>query len=137
MQMTMREGLQVSDQLRTAQNVQSARVDALGHRMGEMNDLLMARELGVETQINDLSNQMHTVRNAINTMRRERSLPRPPSAGEGMPAGIFTKAPEPPHPSRAIEPELTSALKPSTSKPTVSETRVKEPVLIMPDTECR
>ena len=41
--MTMREGLQVSDQLRTAQNVQSARVDTLGHRMGEMNDLLMAR----------------------------------------------------------------------------------------------
>ena len=67
MQMTMRE---VSDQLRTAQNVQSTRVDALGHRMGEMNDLLMARELRVETQINDLSNQMHTVLNAINTMRR-------------------------------------------------------------------
>ena len=60
MQTTMREGLQVSDQLRTAQNVQSARVDALGHRMGEMNDMLMARELRVETQINDLSNQMHT-----------------------------------------------------------------------------
>ena len=67
MQMTMRE---VSDQLRTAQNVQSTRVDALGHRMGEMNDLLMARELRVETQINDLSNQMHTVLNAINNMRR-------------------------------------------------------------------
>ena len=125
MQMTMREGLQVSDQLRTAQNVQGARVDALGHRMGEMNDLLMARELRVETQINDLSNQMHTVLNAINTMRRERSLPRPPSAGEGMPAGSSTKAPEQPHPSRAIKPELTSALKPSTSKPTVPETRVK------------
>ena len=75
MQMTMREGLQVSDQLRTAQNVQSARVDTLGHRIGEMNDLLMARELRVETQINDLSNQMHTVLNAIDTMRRERSLP--------------------------------------------------------------
>ena len=134
MQMTMREGLQVSDQLRTAKNVQSARVDALGHRMGEMNDLLMARELRVETQINDLSNQMHTVLNAINTMRRERSLPRPPSAGEGMPAGSSTKAPEPPHLSRAIKPELTSALKPSTSKPTVPETRVKDSVLIKPDT---
>ena len=135
MQMTMREGLQVSDQLRTAQNVQSARVNALGHRMGEMNDLLMARELRVETQINDLSNQMHTVLNAINTMRRERSLPRPPSAGEGMPAGSSTKSPEQPHPSRAIKPELTSALKPSTSKPTVPETRVEDPVFIMPDTE--
>ena len=135
MQMTMREGLQVSDQLRTAQNVQSARVDTLGHRMGEMNNLLMARELRVETQINDLSNQMHTVLNAVNTMRRERSLPRPPSAAEGMPAGSSTKAPEQPHPSRAIKPELTSALKPSTSKPTVPETRVKDPVLIMYDTE--
>ena len=137
MQMTMREGLQVSDQLRTTQNVQSARVDALGHRMGEMNDLLTARELRVETQINDLNNQMHTVLNAINTMRRERALPRPPSAGEGMPAGSSTKAPEQPHPSRAIKPELTSALKPSTSKPTVPETRVKDLVLIMPDTECK
>ena len=135
MQMTMREGLQVSDQLRTAQKVQSARVDTLGHRMGEMNDLLMARELRVETQINDLSNQMHTVLNAINTMRRERFLPRPPGAGEGMPAGSFTKAPEQPHPSRAIKPELTSALKPSASKPTVPETRVKDPVLIMSETE--
>ena len=135
MQMTMREGLQASDQLRTAKNVQSARVDTLGHRMGEMNDLLMARELRVETQINDLSNQMHTVLNAINTMRRERSLPRPPSAREGIPAGSSIKAPEQPHPSRAIKSELTSALKPSTSKPTVPETRVKDPVLIMPDTE--
>ena len=63
MEMTMREGLQVSDQLRTAQNAQSARVDTLGHRL-----------VRVETQINDLSNQMHTVLNAINTMRRERSL---------------------------------------------------------------
>ena len=135
MQMTMREGLQVSDQLRTAQNVQSARVNALGHRMGEMNDLLMARELRVETQINDLSNQMHTVLNAINTMRRERSLPRPPSAGEGMPAGSPTKVPKQLYPKRAMKPELTSALKPSTSKPIVPETRVKNPVLIMPDTE--
>ena len=98
----MRGVLQVSDQLRTAQNVQSVRVDALGHRMGEMNDLLMVRELRVETQINDLSNQMHTVLNAlnaINTMRRERSLPRPPSAGEGMPAGSPTKVPKQQHPS--------------------------------------
>ena len=53
MQTTMREGLQISDQLRTAQNVQNARVDALGHRMGEMNDRLMSRELRVETQINN------------------------------------------------------------------------------------
>ena len=103
MQMTMREGLQVSDQLRTA-NVQSARVDTLGHQMGEMNDLLI-NELRVETQINNLSNKMHTVLNAINTMRRERSLPRPPGAGEGMPAGSSTKAPEQPHLSRAIKPE--------------------------------
>ena len=135
MQMTMREGLQVSDQLRTAQNVQSARVDALGHRMGEMNDLLMARELHVETQINDLSNQMHTVLNAINTMRRKRSLPRPPSVGEGTPAGSPTKYLKQPHPNRVMKPELTSALNPSTSKPIMPETRVKNPVLIKPDTE--
>ena len=52
-----------------------------------------------------------------------------------MPAGSSTKAPEQPRPSRAIKPELTSALKPSTPKPTVPETRVKDPVLIMSDTE--
>ena len=87
MQTTMREGLHISDQLRTDQNVQGARVDALGHRMGEMNDLLMARELRVENQINDLSNQVHTVLDAINVMRRERSLPRQPSANEGVQVG--------------------------------------------------
>ena len=135
LQTTMREGLQVSGQLRTAQNMQSARVDALGHRMGEMNDLLMARELRVETQINDLSNQMHTVLKAINIMRRERSLPRPPSAGEGMPTASSTKAPEQPHPSRAVKNELVSALKPSTSKPVAPETRIKDPVIIMADVE--
>ena len=52
-----------------------------------------------------------------------------------MPTGSSTKAPEQPHPSRAIMPEVTSALKPSASKPTVPETRVKVPVLIMPETE--
>ena len=56
-QTTVRERLQISDRLCTAQNVQNARVDALGYRLGEMNDLLKARELRVETQINDLSNK--------------------------------------------------------------------------------
>ena len=106
MQTTMREGLQVSDQLRTAQNVQNARVDALGHRMGEMNDMLMARELRVETQINDLSNQMHTVLNAINIMRRKKSIPRQPSVGEGVQSGSEARAPKQPHPNRAIKLEL-------------------------------
>ena len=140
MQTTMREGLQISDQLRTAQNVQNARVDALGHRMGEMNDRLMARELRVETQINDLGNQMHTVLNAINIMRRERSLPRQPSMGEGVQGGSSARATEQPHPSRAIKPELVSALKPSTSRSATSETRSNggaagNLVLTMPDTE--
>ena len=122
MQTTMREELQVSDQLRTAQNVQNARVDALGHRMGEMNDMLMARELRVETQINDLSNQMHSVLNAIN-MRREKLLPRQSSVGEGVQSGSSARAPEQPHPNRAIKSELVSALKPSTSRSAVSKTR--------------
>ena len=135
LQTTMREGLQVSDQLRTAQNTQSARVDALGHRMGEMNDLLMARELRVETQINDLSNQMHTVLNAINIMRRERSLPRQSGATEGVPVADSIKIPESSHHGRATKPELASALEPSTSKSTTPETRTKDPVLIMADVE--
>ena len=135
MQTTMQEGLQVSDQLRTAQNVQNARVEALGQRMGEMNDMLMARELRVETQINDLSNQMHTVLNAINIMRRKRSLPRQPNVGEGVQTGRSTRAPEQPHPNRAIKSELVSALKPSTPRSAVPETPSKDLVLTMPDTE--
>ena len=123
MQMTMREGLQVSDHLRTAQNVQNARVDTIGHRMGEMNDMLMARELRVETQINDLSNQMHTVLNAIDVMRRERSLPRQPSASGGVRNGGPVRVSEPTYPSQAVKTELPSALKPSTSRPAVPATR--------------
>ena len=103
MQTTMREGLQVSDQLRTAQNVQNARVDTLGHRIGEMNDMLMARELRVETQINDLSNQMHTVLNAIDVMRRERSLPRQPSASGGVRNGGPVRISEPTCPSQVVK----------------------------------
>ena len=123
MQTTMREGLQVSDQLRTAKNVQNAIVDAIGHRMGEMNDMLMARELRVETQINDLSNQMHTVLNAINVMRREKSLPRQPSAIGGAPDGNPALTPENMRPNQAVKSELASALKPSTSRPAASITR--------------
>ena len=128
MQTTMREGLQVSDQLRTAQNVQNARVDTLGHRMGEMNDMLMARELRVETQINDLSIQMHTVLNAIDVMRRERSLPRQPSASGGVRNGGPVRISEPTYPSQVVKSELPSALKPSTSRPAVPAPRKDEGV---------
>ena len=128
MQTTMREGLQVSDQLRTAQNVQNARVDTLGHRIGEMNDTLMARELRVETQINDLSNQMHTVLNAIDVMRRERSLPRQPSASGGVRNGGPVRISEPTCPSEVVKSELPSALKPSTSRPAVPAPRKDEGV---------
>ena len=128
MQTTMREGLQVSDQLRTAQNVQNARVDTLGHRIGEMNDTLMARELRVETQINDLSNQMHTVLNAIDVMRRERSLPRQPSASGGVRNGGPVRISEPTCPSQVVKSELPSALKPSTSRPAVPAPRKDEGV---------
>ena len=122
-QTTMREGLQVSDQLRTAQNVQNARVDALGHRMGEMNDMLMSRDLRVETQIIDLSNQMHTVLNAIDVMRRERPLPRQPSASGGVRDGSPVRVSGATRPSQAVKSELPSALKPSTSRPAVPATR--------------
>ena len=128
MQTTMREGLQVSDQLRTAQNVQTARVDTLGHRIGEMNDTLMSRELRVETQINDLSNQMHTVLNAIEVMRRERSLPRQSSASGGVRSGGTVRVSEPTCPSQVVKSELPSALKPSTSRPAVPVTRKDEGV---------
>ena len=140
MQTTMREGLQVSDQLRTAQNVQTARVDTLGHRIGEMNDTLMSRELRVETQINDLSNQMHTVLNAIEVMRRERSLPRQSSASGGVRSGGTVRDSEPTCPSQVVKSELPSALKPSTSRPAVPAPRKEEGVagnlvMAMPEAE--
>ena len=125
MQTTMREGLQVSDQLRTAQNVQNARVDTLGHRIGEMNDTLMSRELRVETQINDLSNQMHTVLNAIDIMRREKSLPLQSGASEGVRNGGTVRVSEPMCPGQVVKSELPSALKPSTSRPAVPEAERK------------
>ena len=140
MQTTMREGLQVSDQLRTAQNVQTARVDTLGHRIGEMNDTLMSRELRVETQINDLSNQMHTVLNAIEVMRRERSLPRQSSASGGVRSGGTVRVSEPTCPSQVVKSELPSALKHSTSRPAVPAPRKEEGVagnlvMAMPEAE--
>ena len=94
----------------------------------EMNDMLMARELRVETQINDLSNQMHTVLNAIDVMRRERSLPRQPSASGGVRNGGPVRVSEPTYPSQVVNPELPSALKPSTSRPAVPAPRKDEGV---------
>ena len=82
-----------------------------------MNDMLMARELRVETQINDLSNQMHTVLNAIDVMRRERLLPRQPSASGGVRDGGPVRISEPTRPSQAVK------SKPSTSRPAVPATR--------------
>ena len=121
-QLTVGEGLQISDQLGTARNMHNVRVNALGKRLGEMNDLSMAPELRVETQINDLSNQMPTIGNAINFMR-EMSRPRQPSANEGVQVGGSNKAPEQPNPARAVKSKLMSAMKPSTSKPETAEVR--------------
>ena len=85
---------------------------------------------------------MHTVLNAINIMRREKSLPRQPSvqSGEGVQSGSAAGAPEQPRPNRAIKPELVSALKSSTSRSATSEIRSNggaagNLVLTMPDTE--
>ena len=127
-------GLQSSG-VRTASRDSTCPSRTSQHRLGEMSDLLMARELRVETQINNLSNQMHTVLNAINIMGRERSLPRQPNASEGVQAGGSAKAPEPPNPTRAVKVELMSAMKPRTSKPVTAEVRIKDPVLTMPDME--
>ena len=76
-QKSVQEGLQASDQVRTAQNFQSVRVEAMGHRLGEMSDLLLQRESRMETQIYDLNNQMNAVLNAIDVLRRGRVEPLP------------------------------------------------------------
>ena len=66
---------------------------------------------------------MHTVLNAIDVMRRERSLPRQPSASGGVRDGGPVRVSEPTYPSQAVKSELPSALKPSTSRPVVPATR--------------
>ena len=86
-QQSVQEGLRISDQMRKTQNLQPTRVEAMGHRLGEMIDLLLQRELRVETQIYDLSNQMNSVLNVIDVLRREQAVPR--SSGEGVKIGKF------------------------------------------------
>ena len=44
--------------------LQAAKVDAMGYRLEEMKDLFLQRELRVEVQMAELSNQMHTLRAA-------------------------------------------------------------------------
>ena len=87
-QQSVQEGLQVSEQLRTARNQQGVRVEAMGHRLGVMNGLLLQRELSVETQIYDLSNPMNSVLSALDILRQEQSLPR--TSGEAMKVGNFS-----------------------------------------------
>ena len=142
-QQSVQEGLQVSDQLRTAQSQQGVRVEAMGHRLGEMNDLLLQRELRVETQIYDLSYQMNSVLHAIDVLRQDQSHPR--SSGEGIktenvpassmpkpPVGLYLK-------SSLAERDSAEKPKPSPSKPLrlipTPEVRAEQSVRIMSDTE--
>ena len=41
--------------------VQAAKVDAMGYRLEEMKDLLLQRELRMEVQMAELSNQLHSL----------------------------------------------------------------------------
>ena len=119
--MATTERLQVNDQLRTAQDQPNVRVEAMGHSLGEMNDLLFQRELRVETQIYDLSNQMSSVLNAVDALRREKLFPR---SGVGVPAESSSASTSvkpnlvKPNPASTVNPNLTRMMKPSTSRPT-------------------
>ena len=60
--------------LRTATQqttVQAAKVDAMGCRLGEMKELLLQRELRIEVQMAELSNQMRTLGAASHAMAPE------------------------------------------------------------------
>ena len=120
---SVREELQVSDQLRTAQNVQTVRVDAMGHRLGELNDWLLQRELRMETQFYDLSNQMNAMPNATDVLRslQAEQLQAPTV---GVKAGPVNAVPAPASSAPA------SSLKPSTYKLVVGETTVVNPILL-------
>ena len=142
---SVQEGLQVSDQLRTAQSQQNARVEAMGHRLGGMNDLLLERELRVETRIYDLSNQMNSVIHAIDVLRRELSLPRLSAEGVktgNSPAKTVAKPVKGSSVGSYIKPSLAErdsveAPKPSSSKSSslTPEIKTKQPMHIIPDSE--
>ena len=119
----------------------------MGYRLGEMNDLLLQRELRSETQIYDLSNQMNSVLHAIDGLRREQSRPR--SSREGMKTGNFSasnvaKPVKGPSVGLYLKPSLAErdsveAPKPRSFKllklnPT-SEVRAEQPMHVMPDNE--
>ena len=111
----------------------------MSHRLGEMNDLLLQRELLVETKIYNLGNPMNSVLNAIDALRRETSFPR---AGEGVPvvSSSASTLVKPnlvkPNPASTVKPNLAWWMKPGTFRP-AAEVRIKDPVLAMPDTECK
>ena len=103
-----------SDQLRTVQNVQTARVEAMGHCLGEINNLLLQRELRMETQIFTLSSQSITVLNAMDVLRRSKV------EQSHVPVGRAKTAHE-------------SSAKLSTPKLHVEETKINNPVLAASD----
>ena len=110
-----------------------------------MNDLLLERELRVETRIYDLSNQMNSVPHAIDVLRREQSLPRSPAEGvktgnspaktvvkpvKGSSVGNYIK-------QSLAERDSVEAPKPSSSKSSklTPEIRTEQPMHIIPDSE--
>ena len=116
----------------------------MGHRLGEKNDLLLQRELRVETQIYDLSNKMNSILNAIDVLRREQAVPKPSEEGVrlGNPANASVKPVEKPLINTATKPlkvkcDSAEIPKPITSKPTesVPEVRVERSILTIPDSE--
>ena len=121
MQKTLHEGLQASDQMRTAQTMQAVRMVTMSHRLGEINGLLLQRELRAETQIYDLSNQMNSVLNAIKMLRRIKMELR-----QGPEGGTKTV--------KASSSSSTSAGL-NASKPIAEETKVKDPMLSVSDAE--
>ena len=95
----------------------------MGHRLGELNDLLLQRELRMETQIYDLSNQMKAMLNATDVLRNlQAEQLQAPTVG--VKAGPVNAVPAPAGSAPA------SSLKPSTYKLVVGETTVVNPILL-------
>ena len=61
MQNSMKSSLRAANQQNTEQ---PAKVDAMGYRLEQMKDLFLQRELRMEVQIAELTNQMHTLSTA-------------------------------------------------------------------------
>ena len=56
--------------MRSVESTQTAQVEAIGHRIGDINELLLQRELCMEAQMSVLHSKMCTMVQRVETLRQ-------------------------------------------------------------------